>query len=299
MFGNSKGQQVSDNQKQIEQLLRQHDHDRWTCSLFAPDTARPAILALLAFNHEIAKIREIAHESAVGHIRLAWWREAIDDLSRGIVRQHFVLEELAKIPSLDYAALQTMIDARGREFEDAINPTHHDFINYCRDTSGVLWGLCCNCHLESPKGGERSTDISLTSGDPSHSLGMTKWESAINIGTAWAMIGILRSVLFQAQFRRMYLPLDLLVQNGIDKDRFFDVPTRVDLSPVVKHIAEQAQQMMRHNVNHDNPRFINALSGLGFVYLQKLRRAEFNLLNQNLQKPLLFKLLRLWLTMAH
>ncbi|TAH37617.1 MAG: hypothetical protein EYC62_01665 [Alphaproteobacteria bacterium] len=259
---------MSDNQKQIEQLIRQHDHDRWTCSLFAPDAARPHILALLAFNYEIARVREVVTDPAIGLIRLAWWREAADDLSRGIVRPHYALQELANIPNLDYAALHQMVDARAREFEESINPTYADFINYCQYTSGVLWKLC------AAQAGAENNHVA-------------------NIGQAWAMIGLLRSVMFQARFRRMYLPLDLLAQHGIDKDRFFDVPTGIDLSPVAKHIMEQAKEIIRVNTGPNNPRFINALGKLGHIYSGRFQQAKYDLLHPHLQKPLFFKYLKL------
>ena len=40
------------------EAVRKGDRDRWLCALFAPEPARPAVLALLAFNLELARIRD-------------------------------------------------------------------------------------------------------------------------------------------------------------------------------------------------------------------------------------------------
>ena len=53
-----------------------HDPDRYLCDLFAKPKAREGLFALHAFNHEVAKIRELVSEPMLGHIRLQWWREA-------------------------------------------------------------------------------------------------------------------------------------------------------------------------------------------------------------------------------
>ena len=58
-------------------LVRAGDKDRYLASLFAPDELRPYLLALYAFNIEIARVRETVSEAALGEIRLQWWRDAI------------------------------------------------------------------------------------------------------------------------------------------------------------------------------------------------------------------------------
>src|ERR1051325_2800935 len=58
-------------------LVRAADKDRFLTTLFAPADRRPALLALYAFNIEIARVRQAARDPLAGEIRLHWWRDAI------------------------------------------------------------------------------------------------------------------------------------------------------------------------------------------------------------------------------
>ena len=75
-------------------LVRQHDHDRFLCSLFAPSEKREGLFALYAVNSEIARTREIVSEPMLGLIRLQWWREAIDSVYSDTPREHEVVKAL-------------------------------------------------------------------------------------------------------------------------------------------------------------------------------------------------------------
>ena len=46
----------------IAALVRRHDPDRFLTALFAPPDRRDALLVLYAFNHELARAREVASE---------------------------------------------------------------------------------------------------------------------------------------------------------------------------------------------------------------------------------------------
>src|SRR6516162_2265615 len=61
----------------VAAIVRRHDRDRFQTALFAPAAKREALLALYAFNYEIARVRESVTEPALGQIRLEWWRETI------------------------------------------------------------------------------------------------------------------------------------------------------------------------------------------------------------------------------
>src|SRR5512135_1463257 len=74
------------------QRVRHYDHDRYLTCLFAPDDRREALFAIFAFNHEVAKTREVVREPILGQIRLQWWRDSIAALYAGEVRRHEVIE---------------------------------------------------------------------------------------------------------------------------------------------------------------------------------------------------------------
>ena len=77
--------------------LRQGDRDRWLCALFAPERGRPAVLALGAFNLELARIRDSVREPHMALIRLHWWRETVAECAAGTPRRHPVATALARL----------------------------------------------------------------------------------------------------------------------------------------------------------------------------------------------------------
>ena len=103
----------------IAALVRRHDPDRFLTALFAPPEQRDALLTLYAFNHELARAREVVSEPPLALIRLQWWREVVE----GAPRRHEVAEPLrAAIDAgqLERDDLLAMIDAREAEAEPAL-----------------------------------------------------------------------------------------------------------------------------------------------------------------------------------
>jgi phytoene synthase len=97
-----------------EQVRRQ-DHDRYVTVLFAPADRREDLLALYAFNLEIAKTAEVVSEDLLGRMRLQWWRECLDEVYAGRPRRHAVVEPLAAAVRrhvLDRPCFERLIDAR-------------------------------------------------------------------------------------------------------------------------------------------------------------------------------------------
>src|SRR5690348_12565266 len=81
----------------LANLVRRQDRERYLTALFAPAGRREALLALYAFNHEVAKTREVVREPTLGQIRLQWWRDALEEIHDGrSPRRHEVVEPLAQ-----------------------------------------------------------------------------------------------------------------------------------------------------------------------------------------------------------
>lgn len=106
----------------LDSLIRRVDPDRWLASRFVGDPAsRADLIALYAYDHELARAPRVASEPMLGEIRLAWWREALDEIyGGGPVRRHPTAEALAEVVrrrALPRAPLEAMIDGRYRELD--------------------------------------------------------------------------------------------------------------------------------------------------------------------------------------
>src|ERR1700760_398154 len=77
--------------------VRAADPDRFFSCLFAPAGQRPALFALYAFNHEVARVAETVREPMLGAIRLEWWRETVEGAANGAPRNHDVARGLVSL----------------------------------------------------------------------------------------------------------------------------------------------------------------------------------------------------------
>lgn len=170
-------------------LVRRHDRDRYVAALVAPKPARGALLALYAFNLEIARVRETVSEPILGRMRLQWWRETLEAIRcGGAVRQHAVALALADAirgHGLDPEPLAAMIDGREFDLEDRQPGTLDELVAYADATAGSL----------------AVAALSVLGG-----AGADARAAARDAGTAWALSGLLRAVPFHAARRRVYLP---------------------------------------------------------------------------------------------
>ncbi len=77
-------------------LVERGDPDRWRTAMIAPAAVRPGLMALYAFNLEIARAPWVTSDAALAGIRLRWWLDALDEIYDGRPpRHHEVVEPLA------------------------------------------------------------------------------------------------------------------------------------------------------------------------------------------------------------
>lgn len=106
-------------------LVRGADRDRFLAALFAPEPARTGLLALLAFDHELARTRTVTREPMLARIRLEWWREAVAEAagSRAPRAQPIVesLSEIVRRHGITVENLRALIDAREEEIDGPLD----------------------------------------------------------------------------------------------------------------------------------------------------------------------------------
>lgn len=184
--------------------LRQLDRDRFLTTLFAPAGKRGALIALYAFNIEIARVREAVTEPMLGQIRLQWWREAIEGLAKGETRGHEVAAALAATwEARDFPADRfiSLIDARERDLDETPFEDVAALEAYSEATSSALMMLA---------------------GFALAGNAVEEARAAIRpAGIAYALTGLLRALPLHASQGRLFLPLDLMRRHEVDPHRIF------------------------------------------------------------------------------
>jgi len=217
---------------------RARDYDSYLAALTAPNRLREHLLVLIAFNDELARVRDAVSEPALGDIRFAWWREAVNEGLTGGQNDHPVARALAATArafDLDGHYLHAMIDARARDLDDEPFDAIGDLEAYAEGTSANLAELMVG-----------------VLGD----FDQTAITTARRIGTAWGMIAALKTMPLLRGRGRSLLTGDLTFDQVMDK--------------IDDHLV-LARGQVRHVPRKALPAMINAV--IGDMYVERLRTA--------------------------
>jgi phytoene synthase len=203
----------------LADLVRKHDPDRFLSVLFAPPARRDTLLALYAFNHELARARSVVSQPLLALIRLQWWREVVE----GEAKRHEVatpLSEAIAAKHLHLADLLPLIDARDQE-------AYGEFISLEEWRAWLLAGA----------GG-----LSVAAG---RALGVPDPETLRPFGAAYGVAALMRATGALASQGRCLLPQDLLMQHGLSPEAFMHAPSSVASRAVLAHVAREGMSQLR------------------------------------------------------
>ena len=182
--------------------VRRNDPDRFLTALFAPPEFRETLFLLFAFNHELARAREVASEPTLALMRLQWWREVV----QGEPRRHELATPLAEALGagrIERADLLTMIEAREIEAELSVE-TRAQWLGYVADCAGTLAAAAGRA-----LGADGPTLSRLRA-----------------LGAAYGVAGLLRDVGRKARQGRCLLPEDVLHAHGLTTHDVVAAPER-------------------------------------------------------------------------
>ena len=209
-------------------LLRRHDRDRFQTALFAPAERREALLALYAFNYEIARVRESVTDPMLAQIRLQWWREVVAAAFAGEPpRHHLVAVALTAAigdSGLTRAHFDRLIDTRER---DLVDEPPADFValeDYAEGTSSPLVQLALEIL------GVRRSDTT---------------ETARQVGIGYALAGLLHAMPFHARAARSFIPEETAGRVGLDPADYFMQRGTPAIRAAVREMAEAATRHLR------------------------------------------------------
>ena len=250
-------------------LIQDNDLDRFFLSMFVRAEHRDAVWALMAFNYEIAKTREVVSDSNLGHIRLQWWRDAITKIYEGgNFPAHEVVTPLAdaiKTYDLPQESFEKLTYAREFDLEDVLPGNLEGLMNYADFTSTPLMKLI----------------VKVMGDDP-------EVEPVQPIAVNYVLAGILRAVPFHASQDRCYLPEDLMVKHIVTKEKLF---TGVQQNGLRGLLAEVAGAHIT-GVRPDNI-FLKASDVMSDIYFKHLKSIDYDLFSPKYSMDPAFKALRL------
>lgn len=259
------------------QEVRRQDWERFLCALFAPADRREAMFALLAFNQEIAKTREIVSEPLLGEIRLQWWRDALDKIygegacASDRVTGHQVLDVLASAIQhhhLNREHFDALLDGRARELSSKPLADTEELAAYARATSGRLNMLML--------------EVLASEGQDSASEAFRQLNAAASdLGVGWAIVGQIRALSARMPGGPSLLPADKLIAAGLDPAGGWGAEAGAALAGPVAELAEVAANYVtkaRAARSYVKRRQLSVMLPAVLVdqYLKRLRRAGHN-----------------------
>jgi phytoene synthase len=199
------------NEDPVIKNVRQHDPDRFLTALFAPSDKRDALLTLYAFNHELARAREVASQPLLAMIRLHWWREVVE----GTEKRHEIATPLTAAlaaGALRPQDLLPLVEAREREVEGFF-------------TTQAAW----QDWLLAGAGG-----LAVAA---AHVLGAAVPEDFRPYGAAYGLAGALRWARTHAAAGFCTLPDDALAAEGLTREAVIAEPGVAGLDAVLGRLA--------------------------------------------------------------
>ena len=170
------------------------------------------MLVLYAFNHELARAREVASDPTLALIRLQWWREVVE----GTHKPHEVatpLSDALSAGALDPVRLLPLIEAREQE-------AYGDFMTQADWRDWLMAG---------PGG------VAVAA---AAALGVLEPERCRTYGAAYGVAGLRRANLALARQQRCLLPADLLLAHGLLPEGFVADPTGAPARAVLQAVAK-------------------------------------------------------------
>jgi 15-cis-phytoene synthase len=260
----AKLKRMQDSSTACAALVRAGDRDRFLTSLFVPAEHRSAILALYAFNLEIARIREVVRQPFAGEVRLQWWSDVLHGRPRsepqGNPAGAAINAAIAKY-GLDRARLLALIDARRFDLYNEPMGTLSDLEAYAQAAAGGLISLCAQI-LDNG----REPDVGALSR---------------HAGVAQAIAGLLAAFAVHAQRGQLYVPLDVLRRHGADRQGVERKEATVglraalaELRRVARSHLERARELSRSVPSHLMPAYLPAV--LAGPTLARMERRDYH-----------------------
>lgn len=236
-------------------LAERHDYDRAVLAMAAPAAARPHLWTVIAFNHEIARTREVVTDAHAGLIRLQWWRDTLDAHAHGgPCPAHDVARALFRgfdTGHLKPDLLQSLIDARMRLLQSGAPANLEAMASQAGACNTPLLKSFCTIADED------ADETTITA-----------------LAAAYGLCGALRALPFAISRNTCTLPRDLLAALPLAPEQFYEAAPSPALFSVIETIAQHAKNLNTQATPRG--RIVRAQQKMTALYLRRLERAGHN-----------------------
>ena len=265
-------------------LVQACDADAFMTAMLASEPGRGDLLALYAFDAELARVAKLVSEPSLGALRLAWWRDALAGLYEGRPPEHPLLAALAQAiarTGLTHDDLDDMIAARECDLGDTPPADSDALLHHVGRTSGTLLAQAAL----------------VLGGDA------TAARAARHVGIGWGLATLLRVIPRHAARGRGLLPADMMRAAGLMSMDLAVPAQRTALAGVVSELADLAVRhlaLARANLKRPPRALLPALlpGALAESYLAALRRARFDPFGANFERGALARRIKVLLRLA-
>ena len=208
-------------------LVRESDFDRYAATLFAPPERRAQLLALYAFNAEIARVRELVTQALAGEIRLQWWIDVLSGKSAADAQGNPVAAQLLRtieVCGLSRASLRELVEAHRFDLYDEAMQTTAEMEGFLDQTAGKLFLLGTRV-LAAGAPVERSPLLEALTHHASLAHGLTS---------------LIEALPRHAARRQLYVPLGSLQKFGVTREALFTGDSPPELPRLVQSLADEA-----------------------------------------------------------
>jgi phytoene synthase len=251
--------------------LRRLDADRCLAVLAAPPPDPAPLLALFLLNAELARSGEVSQGPLLAELRLKWWHDALAEAAAGQPKEQPVLQALAAPLSagrLPLAEVQGLVAVRQDELAEAPFADLAALAAHAAAGGGRLTALAAR--LLGAQGNEA--------------------EAAAKIGTAFALLGLLRAAGHHAALGRLLLPMEETAHAGATLQSLREGKRGTDLAPLAQAVASRAATLLgeARRLQPRLPRGRAApfvVAALADLYLRRLQQARWNPLAAAFVRP--------------
>ena len=264
-------------------MVKKHAHDQYQCCLFLPESQREHVFALMAFHVELARIPGSVSEEMLGHIRFAWWREALDEVfAGGTVRKHPVVEALADVVrdvNIPRSTLDAMIEAHQHWFVISDSLTQQEWEN----TLTAMWHavLVAINSLQPALFHAKSTEI---------------------LAKKYALVHYIRHLPQTLRSNDKRLPPLLRKNHTGEKPADDEIPSKQAVINAVRQMSESLESLARHKEDAKKHAGVSRYNRLWLVlcghYSRRLKQVDYDVFNMRIETGKLMLLLRMTLCMT-